>query len=71
MLWVLKEPSQCFVIHFLEIIFTSLASCKTFNILATVKPVLSGHSKIDKTKVLKAYSNLMKVQSIALSDNQS
>ena len=31
----------------------------------TVKPVLSGHSKIDKTKVLKANSSLMKVESIA------
>ena len=31
----------------------------------TVKPVLSGHSKIDKTKVLKTNSSLMKVESIA------
>ena len=27
----------------------------------TVKPVLSGHSKIDKTKVLKTNGSLMKV----------
>ena len=27
----------------------------------TVKPVLSGHSKIDKTKVLKTTGSLMKV----------
>ena len=30
-----------------------------------VKPVLSGHSKIDKTKVLKTNGSLMKVESIA------
>ena len=34
-------------------------------ILYTVKPVLSGHSKTDKTKVLKTNGNLMKVESIA------
>ena len=32
---------------------------------ATVKPVLCSHSKIDKTKVLKANGRLMKVESIA------
>ena len=31
----------------------------------TVKPVLSGHSKMDKTKVLKTNGSLMKVKSIA------
>ena len=31
----------------------------------TVKPVLSGHSKIGKTKVLKTNGSLMKVESIA------
>ena len=31
----------------------------------TIKPVLSGHSKIDKTKVLKTNGSLMKVESIA------
>ena len=31
----------------------------------TVKPVLSGHSKIDKTMILKTNGSLMKVQSIA------
>ena len=30
-----------------------------------VKPVLSGHSKIDKTKVLKTNGSSMKVESIA------
>ena len=30
-------------------------------ILGTVKPVLCGHSKIDKTKVLKTNGSLMKV----------
>ena len=31
----------------------------------TVKPVLSGHSKIDKTKVLKTDGSLVQVESIA------
>ena len=44
----------------------------------TVKSVLNGHSKIDKSKVLKTNGSLMKVESIvecslglALSDNRS
>ena len=32
---------------------------------STVKPVLSGHSKIDTTKVLKTNGSLMKGESIA------
>ena len=36
-----------------------------FNKFHTVKPVLSGYSKIDKTKVLKTNVSLMKVESIA------
>ena len=31
----------------------------------TVKPVLSGHSKIDKTNILMTNKSLMKVDSIA------
>ena len=31
----------------------------------TVKPVLSGHSKIDKTKILKTNGSLMQVENIA------
>ena len=31
----------------------------------TVKPVLNGHSKIDKTKVIRTYDSEMKVKSIA------
>ena len=31
----------------------------------TVKPVLSGHSELDKTNVLKTNGSLMKVESIA------
>ena len=31
----------------------------------TIKPVLSGHSKIDKTKVFKTNGRLMQVESIA------
>ena len=39
----------------------------TVNLLvwSTVKPVLSGHSKIDKIKVLKTNGRLMELQSIA------
>ena len=33
--------------------------------LCTVKPVLRGHSKIDKTMILMTHGSLMKVQSIA------
>ena len=36
-----------------------------FFICYTVKPVLSGHSKIDKTKVLKPCGSSMQVESIA------
>ena len=34
-------------------------------IYCTVKPSLSGHSKIDKTKILMTNGSLMKVYSIA------
>ena len=34
-------------------------------LLSTVKPVLSGHSKNDKTKVFKTHDSLMKVENIA------
>ena len=34
-------------------------------ILSTVKPVLSGHSKIEKTKILMTTGSLMNVESIA------
>ena len=39
----------------------------TYNsiITNTVKPVLSGHSKIDEAKVLKTNGSLMEVESIA------
>ena len=33
--------------------------------ITTVKPFLSGHSKIDKTKILMTNGSLMKVKSIA------
>ena len=37
----------------------------------TVKPVLKGHSKIDKTKVLKTNDSLMKEESIAECSHES
>ena len=36
-----------------------------YNNKITVKPVLSGHSKIDKTKILMTNGSLMKVKSIS------
>ena len=38
---------------------------RQMNIHHTVKPVLSGHSKIDKTKILMTNGRLMKMESIA------
>ena len=35
-----------------------------FQLILTVKPVLSGHSKIDKTNILMTNGSLMKVESI-------
>ena len=47
-----------------SIICTPPSNIKTL-IGHTVKPVLNGHPKIDKTKVLKTNGSLMKVESIA------
>ena len=44
-------------------LFDNVISIKI--LLCTVKPVLSGHTKIDKTKVLKTNGSLMKVVNIA------
>ena len=49
-------------------VYTSVQNFRTLtykNIQHTVKPVLSGHSKIDKTKILKTNGSLMKVERIA------
>ena len=54
---------KCFVISFLcPFQFVNRGLIPLSN---TVKPVLSGHSKLDKTKVLKTNGSLMKVESIA------
>ena len=45
--------------------YTCKSKGKQLIIASKVKPVLSGHSKIDKTKVLKTNGSLMKVESIA------
>ena len=47
--------------------FTDFLANIIFNFKVTVKPVLSSHSKIDKTKVLKTDGtcSLMQVESIA------
>ena len=44
----------------LSLWFTTYPATKT-----TVKPVLSGHTKIDKTKILMTNSRVMKVERIA------
>ena len=50
----------------LDAIFTGHQDGWTKGIITcTVKPVLSGHSKINKTKILMANGSLMKVESIA------
>ena len=51
----------------LKSFITSGSVLKLFDTLSddTVKPVLSGHSKKDKTKLLMANGSLMKVESIA------
>ena len=41
-----------------------IKTCK-FHLYGTLKPVLSGHSKIDKIKILTTNGSLMKVESIA------
>ena len=48
-----------FIRQFVHLSATALA------LHSTVKPVLSGHSKIDKTKVLKTDDSLMQVKCIA------
>ena len=42
-----------------------LMSAFMISLVLTIKPVLSGHSKVDKTKILKINGSLMKVESIA------
>ena len=48
-------------IHF----FGEIVTCDSLIHVYTVKPVLSGHSYIDKTKVLKTGDSLVQVESIA------
>ena len=45
--------------------FYMFISTSSYSLDYTVKPVLSGHSKIDKTKILMTKGSLMKVESIA------
>ena len=45
--------------------YTCKSKGKQLSIASTVKPVLSSHSKMDNTKVLKTNGSLMKVKSIA------
>ena len=45
--------------------YTCKSKGKQLSIASTVKPVLSSHSKMDKTKVFKTKGSLMKVESTA------
>ena len=60
-----KLPSNSFE-HYLEQAIVNTLSRLIFKSASTVvKPVLSGHSKIDKTKILMTNGSLMKVKRIA------
>ena len=52
-------------VHCLSICVKSSPLCHLLVYLSTVKPVLSGHLKIDKTKVLMEIGSVMKADSIA------
>ena len=55
------DLDQCLI----SVVFSSHSDLLNCFLFYTVKPVLSGHSKMDKTKVLKTNGSLMKVESIA------
>ena len=69
MLWVLKKDrltqKQMFKLMDKKILTINPKYFGLFGQMCSVKPVLSGHSKIDKTKILKTNGSLMKVESIA------
>ena len=48
-----------YVPEFYRIIICKICICYLVSCAATVKPVLSGHSKIDKTKILMRNGSLM------------
>ena len=58
----LEHPSYLLLLFFLHLVLMLGSELLIFRY---IKPVLSGHSKLDKTKVLKTNSSLMKVESIA------
>ena len=61
-----NEVRKCLKLLKLHVIFLIAENVQyIFCAKVTVKPVLSGHSKVDKAKVLKANGSLMKVESIA------
>ena len=68
---VLTYPQIAWQIHVQEYFFLENVICSLLlQYLVkctpdTVKPVLSGHSRIDKTKIFMTNGSLMKVQSIA------
>ena len=61
----MKAPSNWVMLSD-EVLVLVATVCSCIGSCCTVKPVLSGHSKIDITKVLKLNGSLMKVESIAI-----
>ena len=62
-----KSQSQIFILLRLRffLFFLLLTGLHFSKNMYTVKPVLSGHSKIDKTNILMTNGSFMKVESIA------
>ena len=56
---------EVFISNCVKEVLPQLKCKPSMIVVTTVKPVLSGHSKIDKTKVLKTRGSLMPVESIA------
>ena len=59
------DNDLCVYIFIFKDLFQQSRDVDECSLQNTVKPVLSGHSKIDKTMVVIANGSLMKVQSIA------
>ena len=59
------RSDQCLYLSLIGMHNVYTCYMQIFSVQATVKPVLSGHSKKDKTKVLKTNGSLMKVERIA------
>ena len=67
--WQYQKQVTIFIVGFQDVCSQKMQLLQQVNqvglVKTTVIPVLSDHSKIDKTKVLKTNGSLMKVESIA------